>query len=166
MWTLAVLCLVSIVGLSYLNRFQILPDLSVSPAGSLTFKSNSQLSNHINSYFESYHSSKSKRDYVCAHHLWAQDDRYAYVDLVCGMFERSETGEVEMLYGFRAPTRVELNVNGQVENFAQPVDGRHHESDKRRLFPKSVLKRSKELSTKQPWNNIHLLALQRMTTDL
>jgi hypothetical protein len=165
MITLIALSAMSVSGLIYMNRFLIFESLNVEPSGSLEFSQPPTLSSQINAYFEQYHQKKVNRDYICAHQFWAKDQRYAYVDLVCGMFRKTTAGEIKTLYGYRAPTRVSLDPEGRVSGFSQPIGGKYYEADKRRLFPKQVLERAKTFASTQPWNNIHLLAMERIPSE-
>ena len=63
---------------------------------------------------------------MCAHHFLGKDDKYVYLDLVCGSFKKSTKGEVIQSMAFKFPTRVEYNKNFQIIGFDQPVDGTHH----------------------------------------
>ncbi|AZZ36194.1 hypothetical protein CIK05_05095 [Bdellovibrio sp. qaytius] len=143
-------------GATYLLRYQIFRNWTANAVGDLNFNEDETMAAKINRYFEDYHSKKSNRPYSCAHNFWARDDRYIYVDLVCGKFSRVSDTEVKTEYGYQAPTRVTVTGSGEIANFEQPVDGTYNRVTYNWLFPYEVQEVDRQLESTDPWKNIHL----------
>lgn len=144
----------------YFIRFQLFPNHSPSPHGHLIFTEDPISAQKIDRYFEVFHSKKANRVYDCAHNFWARDDRYIYIDLVCGHFIRREADVIETEYGYRAPTRVEFDSANQIIDFEQPGDGTDYWKHYNWLFPKKVQEVDRSLKSTDPWKNIHLKTLK------
>ena len=148
------------IGTGYFYRFQIFPHHSPEPKGRLILIEDQILGQKINRYFEELHSKKNNRVYMCAHNFWAKDDRYVYIDLVCGKFVRTKANVVETEYGYQAPTRVEIDSSNQIVGFEQPVDGEDNWNHYNWLFPKAVQEIDQSIKSVEPWKNIHLKTLK------
>jgi hypothetical protein len=148
------------IGAGYLFRFQIFPNHSPEPKGRLNLIEDQIFGQKIDRYFEEFHSKKNNRVYMCAHNFWARDDRYIYIDLVCGKFNRTQANVVETEYGYQAPTRVEIDSSNQIVSFEQPIDGDDGGKHYNWLFPKAVQEVDRSLRTTAAWQNIHLKTLK------
>ena len=140
----------------YLFRFSLLSSVSPNPWGSLEFNEDHEMARKVNKFFETYHSNQSKRSYKCAHNFWARDEKYLYIDLVCGKFHRISETVVETEYGYQAPTRIELDSHNEIISFEQPTDGIYNRVTYNWLFPKAVQEKDNVSANKEPWKNIHL----------
>lgn len=149
-----------VFGAGYIFRYQIFPNYSPDPKGRLILAEDQSFGQNINRYFEEFHTKKNNRPYKCAHNFWARDDRYVYIDLVCGKFIRTQVNAVETEYGYQAPTRVEIDSSNQIVGFEQPVDGTDNWKHYNWLFPEEVQKVDRSLKSTEPWKNIHLKTLK------
>jgi hypothetical protein len=157
-----IIFLVAIISTAlYLFRYNLFSHWSPSISGKLTLNKDTELSENIDFYFEKHYSAKENRPYMCGHHFLGKDDRYAYIDLVCGFFRKSTNGEVLTDYGLQISTRVEYSKSLQVTSFDQPLDGTHNFVSYKWIFPKEVQSIHKGQKNELPWNNIHLKALER-----
>ncbi len=150
------------LGLGYLLRYELFPNWSPEAVGDLTFVEDEKLKENIDHFFEQYHSQRYSRPYMCAHIFWGRDEKFAYIDLVCGKFTKNpKTNKIETEHGSQVPTRVKINSSLEVVAFDQTVDGENNPASYNWLFPKQIQEKDRESRIVAPWMNIHLKAWAR-----
>ena len=77
-----------------------------------------------------------KENYHCASILYGFDDKYAYAWVYCSGFILKDS-KLEQGTAFSIPTRLEYQqLNFNIVNFKQPMDGSLYDPTLRQLFPK------------------------------
>lgn len=104
------------------------------PVGAYEFEDKNGLSPLVNDFMESQFPGKT-----CVNHWFGNDDRYIYVDVVCGTFLPQENGDIFLDRGFAVMTRIEWDKESKrLIAFKQPKDGADYFPSYQHLFPKFV----------------------------
>lgn len=127
-------------------KTKYLGGVSATPVGELKFDAAPEMSQKINAFLEaqmlaegSSQNPNSSAQMTCEHVLLARDDQYAYIDHVCGVFEKASETSVVQKQGPRGPVRAELNSQGEVLAVVRLQEGQDKFIDQyRALFPDAV----------------------------
>ncbi len=113
-------------------KTKYLNGVSAVSAGELKFEETPELSENINAFLEGQYP-------TCEHVLLATDDRYAYVDHVCGVFEKEGEKNIVQKQGPRGPARLEFNAQKQILAAVTLQEDQDQFIDQyRKLFPDAI----------------------------
>lgn len=89
----------------------------------------------IDQYFQKHYG-----DYTCSHVFFGRDEKFIYVDMMCGTFEIKKD-ELVMNSGHHMYRRIEYkNSPFRITGFTDPADGSFHAKSIIRMFPETVYK--------------------------
>lgn len=107
------------------------------PMGALRMGSDADLEPKLDKFLNQRVRSE-RSSYTCVFDLLGRDNLFAYVDRMCGVFERHGNNSVGLKEGFHEMARIEIDGTNLPIGLAEPMAGEDHGDALVKLFPQEI----------------------------